>query len=141
MVSFLNIKIIRHSQIMFCCTYSANSATMLTYCIVTAKMFTGSEKNRVLFILYSFYQYDEVRHHIPQPSIHYGTITLQTSSNKVGLCYCAVLLCSHIILVLIKCCDQKTLMTNHGDSKITQKQELQTTIHLIKKHVRYKQTH
>jgi len=28
---------------------------MLTYCTVTEKTFTGSEKNRVLFILHSFF--------------------------------------------------------------------------------------
>jgi len=77
-------------MIMFCCTYSANSAIMLTYCTVTEKMFIGSEKNRVLFILHSFF-ITMMRSHITFHS-HQFVMELLLSIQAVIKLVCVIVL-------------------------------------------------
>lgn len=129
---------------MFCCTYSANSAILLTYSYrYSENVYRLSDEQRTVSSALLLYQYHEVMQCIPQPLIHYGTINLHTITDKIYLfiCYCAVPQCSHIVHMLIKCCDHKKLIIDRNRKIAHRNRSSRQTIDLIRKHIRYKQTH
>lgn len=140
MGSFLSIKPIWNSRdnvlLHIQCQFNHNANPLYHYWENIHKL--GKKREYCSFFTPLSVWWDHISHSSATDS--YGTITVHTSSDTGGLCYCDILQCRHIILVLSKYHDQKMLMTDHGDSKITQKQELQTNIHLITKHVRYTDT-